>query len=152
VSWARPGGLSSAILLDHEPSWAAPLLLTRCPSCGQQADRRATAWVGRVEGGLLATVVCEESCGRVFDVAVRPVPADGHPEHMPGTAVLGPDHERIEMPSRRGRLASGWQQWRRERECRGMGGHWWHPADAMIAWFCCVCDKERDGMPRDGRG
>ena len=29
-------------------------------------------------------------------------------------------------------------------------GHWWHPADPMIAWFCCQCGAERDGMPKDG--
>lgn len=25
--------------------------------------------------------------------------------------------------------------------------HHWHPADAMIAWSCCWCETERDGMP-----
>jgi hypothetical protein len=43
------------------------------------------------------------------------------------------------------------RQLRRQHAChRNLGGHWWHPADAMIAWFCCVCGAERDGWPRDG--
>ena len=29
--------------------------------------------------------------------------------------------------------------------------HHWHAADEMIAWFCCRCGDERDGMPQDGR-
>lgn len=41
--------------------------------------------------------------------------------------------------------------WKVRRACRKRGGHWWHPADAMIGWFCCACGAERDGMPRDGR-
>ena len=34
---------------------------------------------------------------------------------------------------------------------RWVCSHHWHAADAMIAWFCCRCGDERDGMPRDGR-
>jgi hypothetical protein len=34
--------------------------------------------------------------------------------------------------------------------CRRRDGHFWHPADAMIAWYCCNCGTERDGMPQDG--
>lgn len=25
--------------------------------------------------------------------------------------------------------------------------HHWHAADAMIAWECCLCHYERDGLP-----
>jgi hypothetical protein len=46
--------------------------------------------------------------------------------------------------------ASYWLQRRRQRDCHRNGGHWWHPADPMIAWFCCNCGAERDGMPQDG--
>jgi hypothetical protein len=37
--------------------------------------------------------------------------------------------------------------WQVRRRCRKSGGHWWHPADAMIEWKCCVCGASRDGMP-----
>lgn len=40
-----------------------------------------------------------------------------------------------------------WFRWRHERQCAKTLGHCWHPADAMIAWFCCVCGGETDGMP-----
>lgn len=43
-----------------------------------------------------------------------------------------------------------WRRWAREWACKRQGGHWWHPADAMIEWFCCRCGKDRDGMPKDG--
>lgn len=45
---------------------------------------------------------------------------------------------------------SWWVQWKRERACHKQGGHWWHPDDGMIDWFCCQCGKETDGMPEDG--
>lgn len=43
------------------------------------------------------------------------------------------------------------EQFRRERECRKLGGHFWHPADPMIAWSCCFCGRDTDGTPEDGR-
>lgn len=46
--------------------------------------------------------------------------------------------------------ATGLLGWKQRRACRKRGGHWWHPADPMIAWFCCQCGTERDGMPKDG--
>ncbi len=73
-------------------------------------------------------------------------PETGHPEHLafvwtwPGL----PPHPA--QPARpRGVLG-----WKMRRACRKAGGHWWHPADAMIAWFCCACGATRDGMPKDG--
>jgi hypothetical protein len=45
---------------------------------------------------------------------------------------------------------TGWAGWRQRRQCRKRGGHWWHPADAMIEWRCCACGASRDGMPKDG--
>jgi len=44
----------------------------------------------------------------------------------------------------------GWAGVRTRRACRKAGGHWWHPADAMILWRCCQCGADRDGMPMDG--
>jgi hypothetical protein len=38
-------------------------------------------------------------------------------------------------------------RWRQERACRKALGHCWHPADGMIAWFCCACGADEDGMP-----
>jgi hypothetical protein len=40
-------------------------------------------------------------------------------------------------------------RWRRRRECRKRGGHWWHP-EGRIDWFCCQCPALTDGSPRDG--
>jgi hypothetical protein len=40
-----------------------------------------------------------------------------------------------------------WLRWRHERQCAKTLGHCWHPADAMIGWFCCTCGGETDGMP-----
>lgn len=37
------------------------------------------------------------------------------------------------------------RRWWRQVCCR----HHWHPADPMIAWQCCHCGMERDGMPQD---
>jgi hypothetical protein len=149
---------TSAILLEEARDGRGPLLGTRCPSCGRQRARFASAWAGRVEGGLIATVPCQRgsgvggwNCWRLFEVAVRPVPDDGHPEHPVGTPVLGPDGDRVEMPEPPARWKPWWRQWARQRACRRMGGHWWHPADPMIAWACCVCGRETDGMPEDGR-
>ena len=25
--------------------------------------------------------------------------------------------------------------------------HHWHPADAMITWKCCHCERDTDGLP-----
>lgn len=44
----------------------------------------------------------------------------------------------------------GWRGFKARRACRKHGGHWWIPADAMIAWKCRACGAERDGMPKDG--
>jgi len=69
-----------------------------------------------------------------------------------------PPHQHWESPVsgiwrvRVGPVPGGW--WHRfkvHRACRKSGGHYWHPADAMIEWFCCNCGADRDGMPRDGR-
>jgi len=49
------------------------------------------------------------------------------------------------------RAACGWKRWCIEYACRRSGGHWWHPGDGMIDWFCCQCGAERDGCPKDGR-
>lgn len=38
------------------------------------------------------------------------------------------------------------------RACRRRGGHFWHPADSMIAWSCCCCPATADGTPKDGPG
>jgi hypothetical protein len=54
------------------------------------------------------------------------------------------------FPARPAREARWWDQWRLERACKRNGGHWWHPADPMIEWFCCRCGKDRDGTPQDG--
>jgi hypothetical protein len=69
-----------------------------------------------------------------------------HPEH-PIQQEVAPG---VWMPAPPIRDSSWWHQWRRERRCRQAGGHWWHPADAMIRWFCCRCGADRDGMPKDG--
>lgn len=49
--------------------------------------------------------------------------------------------------ARPARLTSRWQQWKRERACRRLTYHCWHPANAMIEWFCCMCGGDVDGMP-----
>lgn len=46
---------------------------------------------------------------------------------------------------------TGWMGFKARRACRKKGGHWWHPADAMILWKCCACGASRDGIPLDGR-
>jgi hypothetical protein len=66
-----------------------------------------------------------------------------HPPHVAVERATG-------LPARPLQDTSPWWRWRRRRACRRAGGHWWHPADAMIAWFCCQCGTDRDGMPRDG--
>ena len=59
------------------------------------------------------------------------------------TKVRTPVGDEVAQPVR----ATGVTRWRVERACRKQIGHCWHPADAMIAWFCCECGSERDGMP-----
>ncbi len=67
----------------------------------------------------------------------------GHPMHL---VMAGPTFTQPAQPVHpRGLLG-----WKVRRACRKRGGHWWHPADPMIAWFCCQCGAERDGMPKDG--
>jgi len=68
-----------------------------------------------------------------------------HPEHHTLVRRAGG----VAFPAKPLR-ASFWLQVRRQHDCRTAGGHWWHPADPMIAWFCCQCGAERDGMPQDG--
>jgi hypothetical protein len=65
-----------------------------------------------------------------------------HPEHL----VLDRDTGLPAPPL----MPTGLLGWKVRRVCRKTGGHWWHPADAMIAWHCCRCGAERDGMPKDG--
>lgn len=60
------------------------------------------------------------------------------------TLRCGPDGGEVARPPRR---PSRWQQWRRKRACRRLTHHCWHPADAMIEWFCCMCGGDIDGMP-----
>lgn len=67
-----------------------------------------------------------------------------HPTHM---VMAGPTFRFPAKPLQ----ASGWLGRKMRRACRRRGGHWWHPADAMIGWFCCQCGAETDGMPEDGR-
>jgi hypothetical protein len=45
------------------------------------------------------------------------------------------------------RDTSWWHRRKQERACGQRTSHCWHPADAMIAWFCCMCSAELDGMP-----
>lgn len=70
-----------------------------------------------------------------------------HPEH--GARVLGYGRGG-DIPAKPLRDTSPWHRWRRQRACHKVGGHWWHPADTMIAWFCCQCGADRDGTPQDG--
>jgi hypothetical protein len=70
-----------------------------------------------------------------------------HPQH--GAMVRGPSGG-VDFPAKPLQDTSPWHQWRRQRACHKAGGHWWHPADAMIAWFCCQCGVNRDGIPQDG--
>lgn len=64
--------------------------------------------------------------------------------HHSTTCEVAPGIWEIARPMR----ASGWLLRRRlERQCRKTLGHCWHPADAMIAWFCCNCGADEDGMP-----
>jgi hypothetical protein len=70
-----------------------------------------------------------------------------HPQH--GAMVRGPSGG-VDFPAKPLQDTSPWHQWRRQRACHKAGGHWWHPADAMIEWFCCQCGVNRDGIPQDG--
>jgi hypothetical protein len=80
-------------------------------------------------------------------VAAQLEPDHGdHPLHTAWENKAGS----VWFPAQPDREQGWWQQWRRERACKKNGGHWWHPADAMIAWFCCRCGKDRDGSPQDG--
>jgi hypothetical protein len=70
----------------------------------------------------------------------------GHPRHLSWTSPT----RGIWQPARPV-PEGGFLAWVRVRHaCLKAGGHWWHPADAMIAWFCCQCGKDVDGTPRDG--
>jgi hypothetical protein len=75
-------------------------------------------------------------------------PIPSHPAHTRLVASLDGS---IWYPEQPAPTPSKYAQWKRERDChRRRGGHWWHPTDAMIGWFCCGCGAERDGMPEDG--
>lgn len=70
-----------------------------------------------------------------------------HPLHLAWVRKVPPldGHTGAWFPAPPQRL--GWfRQRRREHACARRGGHWYHPADAAIAWFCCSCGRERDGM------
>ena len=67
-----------------------------------------------------------------------------HPKHYDYARLGG--HLFPSKPAR----CSWYMQWQRERACPKRGGHWWHPDDGMIGWFCCQCGKETEGMPEDG--
>lgn len=67
----------------------------------------------------------------------------GHPEHVTLAGTTG------WLPVRPHNVP-GLRTWKQRRACRKAGGHWWHPADPMIEWFCCQCGASRDGAPRDG--
>jgi hypothetical protein len=73
---------------------------------------------------------------------------DGHPEHVVVTVEPAPGWPA--EPAKPVPADGLVQRCRDRRACRRRGGHWWHPADPMIGWFCCQCGAERDGMPRDG--
>ncbi|WP_382307324.1 hypothetical protein [Herbiconiux sp. UC225_62] len=65
-------------MVDWEPKWQAPLVRASCPSCGLTADRRASTWAGRLDGGARVTLSCSRSpeldvCWRVWTLEV---PAD----------------------------------------------------------------------------
>jgi hypothetical protein len=70
-----------------------------------------------------------------------------HPLHL---SWVSPTRGGVWFPARPMREASWLDQWRKQRACKRNGGHWWHPADPMIEWFCCRCGKDRDGTPQDG--
>jgi hypothetical protein len=72
---------------------------------------------------------------------------DHHPEHV---VTVEPWPGGPAMPARPIPADGVIQRWRDRRACWVRGGHWWHPADEMIAWFCCQCGAQRDGMPKDG--
>jgi hypothetical protein len=75
-----------------------------------------------------------------------------HPEHAFMRQVVSPSERNpqgiwdVAFPMH----PRGWLGVKTRRACRRNGGHWWHPADAMILWKCCACGADRDGMPRDG--
>lgn len=73
----------------------------------------------------------------------------GHGPHPVHTRWVSPTPG-VWFPERPAREARWLDQWRLERACKRNGGHWWHPADPMIEWFCCRCGKDRDGLPKDG--
>lgn len=82
------------------------------------------------------------------EVAAKLEPDHGaHPLH---TAWVSPTRGGVWFPAKPAREQRWWDQRLRERACKKNGGHWWHPADPMIEWFCCQCGKDRDGMPKDG--
>lgn len=70
-----------------------------------------------------------------------------------------PEHVSLELkggvfwvPARPIEDTSPLHRWRDWHRCKKAGGHWWHPYDAMIDWFCCQCGKITSGMPKDGTG
>jgi hypothetical protein len=74
-------------------------------------------------------------------------PAHGeHPLHLDWSSPT----DGVWFPARPAQPPRVRDRWKSRRACRAAGGHWWHPADAMIEWFCCRCGADRDGMPKDG--
>lgn len=72
------------------------------------------------------------------------------PSHPPHTRLIA-GADGTWWPEKPVPTPSGYAQWKRMWDCKHKrGGHWWHPSDAMIGWFCCGCGCERDGMPKDG--
>jgi hypothetical protein len=59
-----------------------------------------------------------------------------HADRDQYSQVVRPDRDESRRRQRIRELACGW-----------LLGHCWHPADAMICWFCCMCGGDVDGMP-----
>lgn len=83
--------------------------------------------------------------------AAHTIVTDLHPVHTRLVTLAGPERFLIGFgvvdlpPETRGRKGR-----RLRRACRKEGGHYWHPANAMIEWGCCNCGARRDGNPKDG--
>jgi hypothetical protein len=109
----------------------------------QQIDALAASYE-QVNGVRPTRLVLGEAVAREIEGPQE----DGHPPHLrwesPTSGVWFPSPP----PVRPYELF--WRRWAREHACKRQGGHWWHPADPMIEWFCCRCGKSRDGMPKDG--
>lgn len=131
------------------PSWASGEVWTEVEKLAASFERvnRQPANLMRI-GAAVARVLEPDEVRRS---GAGPV----HPPHMLWQAA--PDAVRTGQGGRVWSVAwpdkepGRWAQWRRERACARDGGHFWHPGDAMILWFCCRCGKDTDGWPKDGR-